>query len=136
MSVAQRVNSVESIKEVLFSGKNVDCALKKQGNHPEQSQYNQNYVALGRCSTSGDHVSDVSGGHCESKQVKDRSHGAWCCQTDGKKQMNTCGWIYASFGVKTECPKDHAAAGFCGTNSLGECPGGNWYGVQCCKFTK
>ena len=68
-----------------LSGNNVDCALKKQGNHPEQSQYNQNYVALGRCSTSGAHLGDGTGGHCASRQINDRSHGAWCCETDGKK---------------------------------------------------
>ena len=120
----------------LFSGKNVDCALKQQGNHPEQPQYNQNYVALGRCSTSGAHLGDGTGGHCVSKQIKDRSHGAWCCQTDGKKVMSSCGWIYASYGVNTECPKDYAAAGFCGANNKGDCPQNTFYGIQCCKFTK
>ena len=36
----------------IFSGSQIDCGIKKQGNYPEQEQYNENYVALGRCSTS------------------------------------------------------------------------------------
>ena len=57
---------------LLNSGSSVDCGIKKQGNHPEQSQYDENYVAMGRCSTSS---SISNGGACVSKQASDRSHG-------------------------------------------------------------
>ena len=51
-----------------------------------------------------------------------------------EKIMSTCGWLYAPYGVNTDCPKDYAAAGFCGVNNKGDCPQNTFFGIQCCKF--
>merc|ERR1712157_475000 len=114
---------------MLNSGKSIDCAIKKQGEYPEQEQYNEHYTAMGRCSSS---VGHENGGDCASKQMNNRSHGVFCCETDGRKDVSSCGWIYTTYGVKSECPRGFAVAGYCGVNNKGNCPQDSFLGIQCC----
>ena len=81
-------------------------------------------------------MSVSSGGDCASKQINNRSHGAYCCETDGIKDVSSCGWIYTAYGVKSECPREFAVAGYCGVNNKGDCPQKTFLGIQCCKFSK
>ena len=78
-------------------------------------------------------MSVSSGGDCASKQINNRSHGAYCCETDGIKDVDSCGWIYTAYGVKSECLREFAVTGYCGVNNKGDCPQKTVLGIQCCK---
>ena len=100
-----------------FSGKYIDCNL----------DYVPGRAAMGRCSTSRN-IS--AGGDCGD----DRSHGVRCCETEYIPDSISCGWTFASYGVKLNCPAGFAATGYCGVNNKGDCIGDNFLGINCCKF--
>ena len=100
-----------------FSGKYIDCSV----------DFVPGRAAMGRCSTSRN-IS--AGGDCGD----DRSHGVRCCQTEYRPDYVSCGWTFASYGVKLDCPAGFAATGYCGVNNKGDCIGGNFLGINCCKF--
>ena len=96
---------------MFLSGETVECPNEQ--------------FAFGRCSTShrDDEVGDCDG----------NSHASLCCDSNSKTKTPTCGWIYASYGTKTECPNGLAVAGFCGVNNKGDCPNNNFLGIRCCQ---
>ena len=111
------VKSSSKMMKILFSGKFIDCNL----------DYVPGRAAMGRCSTSRN-IS--AGGDCGN----DRSHGVRCCETEYIPDSISCGWTFASYGVKLNCPAGFAATGYCGVNNKGDCIGGNFLGINCCKF--
>merc|ERR1712156_823907 len=82
-------------------------------------------AAFGRCSTS---ARSGKGGDCNNT-----SHQAKCCNSKTQIDEDTCGWIYASYGVKKECPAGTAVAGFCGVNNKSDCKNNSFVGLRCCS---
>ena len=81
-------------------------------------------AAFGRCSTS---ARSGKGGDCNNV-----SHQVKCCSSAIEVNKSTCGWIYASYGVKKECPSGTAVAGFCGVNNKSDCKQNSYIGIRCC----
>ena len=100
---------VSLIKNTFFSGDNVSCA--------------EGQAAFGRCATSdrGNH------NHCNNL-----SHQVKCCDSDATVKDDKCGWVYATYGVKKDCPPNTVAAGFCGVNQHGDCQNESFVGIRCC----
>ena len=68
-------------------------------------------AAFGRCSTS---ARDEAGGDCGNL-----SHQTQCCSSNSSVKESSCGYIYGSYGAKTNCPNGLVVAGFCGVNNKG-----------------
>ena len=68
-------------------------------------------AAFGRCSTS---AREDAGGDCGNV-----SHQTQCCSSNASVKESSCGYIYGSYGTKTNCPNGLVVAGFCGVNNKG-----------------